>query len=319
MEKFDRFYQLHQLLEDRRYPVAISTLADAFGKSEKTVRRYITQFAEYYRAPIVNIPRRGYMYDPEAVESWHFPGLWLTSDETQSLTLLLDILQRFGNGLLSKELGSAKSLIFKALEARGVSPELFENRVRIISVGNRQTKPRHLNIVTEGVISRKQIEAQYVDYQGMRSNRILSPQRLVHYRNNWYMDAWCHQKDGLRTFSIARIETIELLTMEAISVDDDELDQELSSSYGIFSGIILQVALLRFLPKVAMEVASQDWHSSQEGEWDGKDYLLKIPYSDARELIGDVFRYMPDVVVEEPVELRDLVAGNLEKSLALHK
>ena len=26
--------------------------------------------------------------------------------------------------------------------------------------------------------------------------RVVSPQRLVHYRDNWYLDAWCHYKDG---------------------------------------------------------------------------------------------------------------------------
>ena len=27
--------------------------------------------------------------------------------------------------------------------------------------------------------------------------RKVSPQRLTHYRDNWYLDAWCHSRRGL--------------------------------------------------------------------------------------------------------------------------
>ena len=34
------------------------------------------------------------------------------------------------------------------------------------------------------------------------SEREVSPQRLVNYRNTWYLDAWCHASDGLRRFAL---------------------------------------------------------------------------------------------------------------------
>ncbi|MDT8429578.1 MAG: WYL domain-containing protein [Pseudomonadales bacterium] len=38
------------------------------------------------------------------------------------------------------------------------------------------------------------------------SERWVSPQRLVYYRDNWYLDAWCHLREGLRMFSIDRLD-----------------------------------------------------------------------------------------------------------------
>ena len=32
------------------------------------------------------------------------------------------------------------------------------------------------------------------------TQRIVSPQRLSYYRENWYLDAWCHDKNALRKF-----------------------------------------------------------------------------------------------------------------------
>jgi predicted DNA-binding transcriptional regulator YafY len=37
------------------------------------------------------------------------------------------------------------------------------------------------------------------------TEREVSPQRLVHYRDNWYLDAWCHLREDVRSFSIDAI------------------------------------------------------------------------------------------------------------------
>ena len=48
-----------------------------------------------------------------------------------------------------------------------------------------------------------------ITYHGRRrdqvSERVVSPQRLTQYRNSWYLDAWCHQANGLRSFALERI------------------------------------------------------------------------------------------------------------------
>jgi len=45
--------------------------------------------------------------------------------------------------------------------------------------------------------------------------RTLSPQHLTHYRDNWYLDAWCHTKKALRTFLLDNIQKTTALTEEA--------------------------------------------------------------------------------------------------------
>lgn len=44
-----------------------------------------------------------------------------------------------------------------------------------------------------------------------RTERVVSPQRLIYYRDNWYLDAWDHLREALRSFSIDRIRGAPLL------------------------------------------------------------------------------------------------------------
>ena len=136
--------------------------------------------------------------------------------------------------------------------------------------------------------------------------RAVSPQQLVYYRDNWYLDAWCHLRNAIRTFALDAMVSVQPTTDAAIDVDQQELARMLQGSYGIFAGPPKDWATLRFVPARAHWIAQEQWHPMQEGhfEVDGS-YVLRVPYSDERELIRDILRHGPDVEVSGPVALRD--------------
>ena len=84
------------------------------------------------------------------------------------------------------------------------------------------------------------------------------------------------------------------------------------ASYGIFAGQATAWAVLRFTKHRAQWVEGELWHPQQMAtrEPDGS-YLLKVPYSDDRELLGDILRFGADVQVLEPKELRSKVQKTL--------
>ena len=55
-------------------------------------------------------------------------------------------------------------------------------------------------------------------------------------------------------------------------------------------------------------VAREIWHPEQDGQFelDGA-YVLKVPYSDSRELVMDILKYGADVEVLAPAVLREQV------------
>ena len=70
--------------------------------------------------------------------------------------------------------------------------------------------------------------------------------------------------------------------------------------------------MLQFRPERARWVSREQWHTGQTGhfELDGS-YILKVPYTDPREIVMDILKYGPDVKVLSPKSLRDLVKQRL--------
>ena len=78
-----------------------------------------------------------------------------------------------------------------------------------------------------------------------------------------------------------------------------------STRYGIFGGAPKAWAVLQFTPERARWVRGEQWHPLQESrdEADGS-YVLSVPYSDEREILGDILKFGADLVVMAPVDLK---------------
>jgi predicted DNA-binding transcriptional regulator YafY len=137
----------------------------------------------------------------------------------------------------------------------------------------------------------------------------------VHYRDNWYVDGYCHKSEGLRTFAVDAIRTAELRDGRAKEIPAAELDAHLGSGYGIFAGREVQWAKLRFTAEAARWVAAQSWHPDQKSrfEEDGS-YVLEIPYANDRELLMEILKYGADVEVLAPASLRGRVSEALRQA-----
>jgi proteasome accessory factor C len=320
MSKLDRLQQLSRIFKAHRRPVPLAKLAERLQCSEKTARRAIDDLKDYFDAPIEYFADgNGWQYAAESGEQFELPGIWLTSAELQSLTLLLHVLENFGSGLLNEELATVEKQIHQLLDARGISPSAFVEHIKILPLGNRHVPGKIFQQVGEALLQRQQIAIDYKSYSHQVSTRNISPQTLVYYRENWYLDAWCHLRNDLRTFSLARIAQIEKSAVAAISVPREQLQEHFNESYGIFAGKSRHTAKLRFYPEIAREISLQQWHPEQIGKWDGNDYLLSFPYSDARELIGDIMRHLPNVAVEAPSSLKNAIYQRLRGAIELYK
>jgi predicted DNA-binding transcriptional regulator YafY len=177
----------------------------------------------------------------------------------------------------------------------------------VVPWGSRKLNQQVFRVVAGAVLARQQLRFRYrARTTGADNVRHVSPQRLTHYRDNWYLDAWDHDREALRSFAVDRIGQPEVLDKAAVDRDEKELNDTLASSYGIFAGTPKAWATIRFSARAARWVADEHWHSLQEGRWleDGR-YELKVPYSQSRELVMDILRYGPDAQVVSPQSLRE--------------
>jgi proteasome accessory factor C len=314
LSKFDELYRLHRLLDGRRTGLPRAALIGEHGFSRSTLTRLIADLRDKLGAPIVcDHDRGGYRYD--TVDGHHpLPGLWFTPAELLALVTLKHLLANLEPGLLDDHLRPLQGRIDKLLESNHLGAGEAAQRIRLLSIASRRKNPRHFQSVAHAVLQRHRLRIDYYNRErDETSHREISPQRLAHYRDNWYLDAWCHDKKGLRIFAVECIRAVEPLAKPAKAVAESTLNRELASSYGIFSGKPRATAVLVFTAKRARWVAEEIWHPEQQCRWleDGR-YELRLPYSDDRELLMDILKYGSDVEVAEPEALRESVRNQLE-------
>jgi proteasome accessory factor C len=190
------------------------------------------------------------------------------------------------------------------------------SRLRFPAIASRLAGPG-FQTVASATLQRKKLWIEYhARSSDERSERTVSPQRITHYRESWYLDLWDEGKGALRSFAIDRILKAVPLDEKARDIAEAELDAHYASSYGIFGGKADKVAVLRFTKERARWVAEEVWHPEQQGRrLDDGSYELKIPYRDSRELVMDILRHGPDVIVIEPPSLVEEIKRQLAEAL----
>ena len=318
MDRYERINALHRTLKSARYPVTVARLQDELGCSRATVYRDLAFLRDGLMAPVVGDGDAGFRYDAGEGGRFELPGLWLNSEELHALLAAQQLLSRSGGGLLSNALAPLQARIEKLLEEQAGGKTWPVERVRVIASRPRKLDEHAFRAVASAVLGRKQLAFEYrARSTDEKTRRTVSPQRVTHYRDNWYLDAWDHDREALRSFAVDRISTAKLLDAAARDIAESELDQHLASSYGIFSGPPKGWATILFSAKAARWVADEHWHSQQQGRYlpDGR-YELKVPYSSGRELLMDVMHYGSDAEVVEPASLREQARSLLGLALS---
>jgi predicted DNA-binding transcriptional regulator YafY len=319
VDKFDRIYQLHNVLRGRRTAISLSDLTSRLGCSRATAFRLLDAMRDHLGAPVeFDREAGGYVYRQNSDQpAYELPGLWFSAEELQAIAVFDRLFESLEPGMLADYLAPLSRRIGELLDHRRLGLSEAARRIRILGMAARPMGP-FFHALAASTLQRKKV---LVDYRGrardQATRRTLSPQRLVHYRDGWYLDAWCHLRKGLRTFSVDRVSRAESLEEAAETVDEAVLDEHFASAYGIFAGHADKVAVLRFSATRARWVADERWHPRQAGQFltDGR-YELRVPYRDSRELTMDILRHGSEVEVVAPEALRNAVAQQLRAALA---
>jgi predicted DNA-binding transcriptional regulator YafY len=248
------------------------------------------------------------------------PGLWFNQEELLSLVTIQQLLEQLEPGLLGAKLKPLHDRLVDLLEKQGLTSQDIARRIRIVHAGKRSVTIKSFEGVAAATMARQKIKIWHFSRQtGTTTERTISPQRLVHYRDNWYLDAWCHMRDDVRSFSIDAITKLSILDEKAKEVSDKSIDETVGAGYGIFGGAPKAWAKLKFTPERSRWVSGESWHPNQRSstEKDGS-YILEIPYSDERELMGDLLRFGSDVEVLEPADLRKRIKRALHDAVGIY-
>ena len=322
MNKTERIFKIEQLISARRL-LSFQQLLDETEVSPATLKRDLEYLRSRMKAPIVyDRDANGYCFSSEgrAVERVEFPGLWFNASEAAALLTMEHLLEELQPGLLKRHIEPLKERLKALLESTDHSHDEIQRRVRILHQGRRAPLNKFFETIANALLNRRQIGiGYYARGSNSSSERVLSPQRLVCYRESWYLDAWCHLREEIRSFAVDAIRRAEHIDKKARDIAKRELDEVLGAGYGIFSGAVVAWARLRFTPQHARWVSAEQWHPQQKShtEPDGH-FVLELPYSNPTELVMDILRHGSGVEVLEPPPLRAAVRQELLKAGAAY-
>ena len=251
------------------------------------------------------------------------PGLWFNESELYSLLTAQQLLAGLdSDGLLSRHLQPLLDRIHQMLgsgEGADAADRLIK-RIKVITALRRPVPSRFFERVSNALLQRQRLHLRYLTRgRGEVSERDVSPQRLVHYRNTWYLDAWCHRVEALRRFALDAMEEATMLPTKARDVAMKRVQAEMDAGYGIYAGGQQRWAVLVFNAQAAQWASREEWHPQQQGRWltDGS-WEMTLPYVDDTELVMDLLRQGEQVRVASPPTLVQAVRARLQAASAVY-
>jgi predicted DNA-binding transcriptional regulator YafY len=233
----------------------------------------------------------------------------LHDDELMALFAIKHILSGMTSDLLRELFAPLQKRFTSLLDTMVKDPDTWESRIRILDVHFRTIEKGTFTLLIMAIARKRVITFVYTDSAGSASNRIVSPQQLARYKDNWYLDAWCHSANEPRIFSLDMIKDIHYKNSTYYNIDSDSLRDVYATSYGIFSGKPTALAVINFTGKAARYVKREQWHPQQQfSDIDTTTVQLRIPFYNPTELISMILYWGSEAEVIGPQPLRDEIA-----------
>ena len=324
MNQLDRLYQLERLLRSRQ-ALGRDSLLHALEISRATLKRYLELLRDRMNVPVV-YDRYSNTYSisqppskaPAGTERQELPGVWFNQQEIIALLTIYQLITGLdAAGMLQRHLQPILQRLTTMLGSTHMQAQELQRRVRIIGAARREVPSRFFEVVGLALSQRRKLQVTYFTrHSNQTSERALSPQRLVHHRNTWYLDAWCHSSKQLKRFALDAVREAKVLDESVKEMPLPTVEKAMDEGYGIYAGVKLRWATLVFTPWSATWVAPEQWHPDQKSRTlpDGS-LELKVPYTHDDELLLDIQRHGADVRVIAPVDLRDKLLAGLRRAV----
>ena len=333
MDRTERFYKIELLLKSRGC-VSFAGLRGELEVSPATLKRDLQYLRDRLAAPIVyDAFANGYRFAGTGADAscsrpvrHELPGLWFSENEIHALLTMHQLLAGLDDdGVLARHLQPLMERLQGMLGTDESAARELMRRVKVIGTARRRVPSKHFELLGSALLQRRRLRLRYFKRSDRStSERDVSPQRLVNYRNTWYLDAWCHASDALRRFALDAVRDAAVLEVKAKNVALRDLEAALDAGYGIYGGgdAKLRWATLVFSAEAAQWVANEEWHPQQQARWlepearGASRYELQVPYSDPTELAMDILRHGDSVVVTGDKPLVALIAKRLRSATA---
>ena len=176
MDRTERFYKIHQLLDDARAGELRAHARGAARCRAPRCKRDLEYMRDRLNAPIAwDRERSGYRFARERRSSgaqYELPGLWFNSQEIHALLTMQHLLANLDpGGLLAQHIKPLQPRLNTLLGAARTPVSEIGRRVLVVGTGKRPLKLAHFERVGSALLRRKRLQISYFARSTRRDHR----------------------------------------------------------------------------------------------------------------------------------------------------
>ncbi|MFC4303360.1 helix-turn-helix transcriptional regulator [Cohnella boryungensis] len=287
--KIDRLLSIVMLLleSDR---VSTSKLAKMFEVSTRTIFRDI-EVINKAGIPIVSYP--GNHGGIGIMENYKIKKKLFTSSDINTLLIGLNSIQ---SSMSSDEIHQTITKIKGMLSEEDVRD--FDNQVIVDNspwYGLKYPKP-NFDEMNSAIKERRLLSFKYADQNGMRTERVIEPYRLIMKDTNWYLQGFCTTKEAFRTFRLTRISFLRVLDKHFIPREFKSALEAKSERETITIKLLVNESLL----DIMTEYCGKDCIKA----YDSKHWMVDFPFIEDDHGYGFLLRFGEKCICVEPEHVR---------------
>ncbi|MFN8672858.1 MAG: YafY family protein [Candidatus Sericytochromatia bacterium] len=301
MNKTDRLLAIVLELEVKKLQTA-EQLAKKFEVSKRTIYRDIDSLCQS-GVPIISKQGEGY----SLVKGYFLPPISFSLHEANILLLGVNFVknsfdadyQKISENVENKiKINLSKDLEEKVLK--------LKDKFNLFNLLEDNKQKSFLQIIRTAILENKNLVFDYFSKTDF-TNRKVSPHKLAHLNNTWYLTAFCHKRNDIRNFRIERIDNLVAL--------DEVFSDSIFNEFQGYKDTRDKTCRLSF--KIELERwLKEDNFYYIEKIIRHKDFLeLILKYRNEEEIIPWILSWHNNIKVLEPLALKDKVILALKKTL----
>ena len=307
--------RIHQAIQSGKHPNAVA-LALELEVSSKSIHRDLEFMRDRLELPLeFSHDRNGYFYTEEVSA---FPTLQITEGELFALLVAEKALQQYRGTTFERPLLSAFKKMAAALpDTISLNLADWEQTISFRTSAEPILNLETFDTLAKATAQRRQLQLTYRK-PGRRETelRLVDPYHLANINGEWFLFAWCHLRQDIRTFVPARIQAVQLTGKTFVRPQKFSLKKRLRDSFGVQSGQGQFDVLIRFHEMVADYIREKKWHESQElRELPDGGVELRMKLSSLAEVERWILGWAGNARVLRPPELAESVKQSAQDIL----
>jgi proteasome accessory factor B len=303
----ERMLRIHQAIQSGKHPNAVS-LAGELEVSTKSIHRDLEFMRDRLALPLEFSPaHNGYHYTQEVSA---FPTLQITEGELFALLVAEKALQQYRGTTFERPLLSAfKKMAASLPDTISLNLADWEQTISFRTSAAPILNLENFDTLAKATAQRRQLQLTYRKPGRHETElRVVDPYHLANINGEWFLFAWCHLRQDIRTFVPARIQAVKLTGKTFARPQKFSLTKRLRDSFGVQSGKGQFQVAIQFNEMVADYIREKKWHESQElRELPDGGVELRLTLSSLAEVERWILGWAGNAKVLQPPELIESV------------